>query len=57
MYNTKGSNILEKPEAIPPFLAYDLANLENNKNINKATTIIDNTDFVIEKSSGLTFVG
>ena len=57
IYNTIGSKSLPNPEEIPPFLAYDFAKLVNNKNINKATTIMVRTPFVIERSIGFAFVG
>jgi hypothetical protein len=51
IYNTIGSKKRPAPEEIPPFLAYDLAKLTNNNNINNATTIMVSTPLVIEKSS------
>ena len=57
MYNTIGSKKRPAPAEIPPFLTYDFAKLVNNKNINKATTIMVKTPFVIERSIGIAFVG
>ena len=57
IYKTIGSKNRPAPEETPPFLAYDFAKLVNNKNINSETIIIVKTPFVIEKSSGWTFVG
>ncbi len=55
--NTIGSKIRPGPLAILPFLAYDFANEVNNRNITKEIIIMNITFLVIEKSSGLTFVG
>ena len=56
-YNTIGSKNLPIPEAIPPFLTYELAKPLNKKNIKRATNNIEKTAFVIDKSRGFTFSG